>query len=232
GVAGVQVYKNTIDYARKKGMLSIADVKRNDIGSTAAYYSAAYLGRVKIGGKEYAPFDGDFATLNGYLGDDGLIPFLDDCKKYDKGFFSLVKTSNPSSSQIQNLVLSKDGNKKEMTVFEAMGQLLEKLGSDNIGKYGYSRAGAVVGATHPKEAEILRAQMPHTFFLVPGYGAQGGSAKDLKVFFDKNNRGAIINNSRGLICAYKSEKFKGMRFDKACYAAAEEMREALQKAIY
>ncbi|MCL2555588.1 MAG: orotidine-5'-phosphate decarboxylase [Firmicutes bacterium] len=229
GVAGMQVYKNTLDYARKNGMYSIADVKRNDIGSTAGFYSKAYLGKIKIGDKEYTPFEGDFATINGYLGEDGLIPFIDDCKKYDKGIFVLVKTSNPSSSQIQNLEVK---GVEYKTVYENMAGLLNKLGESTRGKYGYSDVGAVVGATHPNEAEILRNTFKNIFFLVPGYGAQGGTAKDLKCFFDKDKHGAIINNSRGLICAYKMDKYKGMEFDKACYAAAVDMREELYKSIY
>ena len=229
GAAGMIAFKNTLSYAKSKGLVTIADVKRNDIGSTAECYSKAFLGKTKIGGKEFSAFDSDFATVNGYLGEDGIIPFVSDCKAHDKGIFVLCKTSNPSSSQLQNLRVKDDG---EPAIFEKMGALIEQWGADTRGKFGYSKVGAVVGATHPREAEILRAQMPHTFFLVPGYGAQGGTAADLKVFFDKNARGAIVNNSRGLLCAYRQDKYKGMDFAAACYAAANDMREALYKVLY
>lgn len=226
GIPGMEAFKNTLLYAKAKGLVTIADIKRNDIGSTAGCYAKAYLGKTMINGKEFCAFESDFATVNGYLGEDGISPFVAECKAHNKGIFVLAKTSNPSSAQLQNLTVA-HGENAGKTIFEVMGGLIEKWGADNRGTYGYSRVGAVVGATHPKEAAILRELMPHTFFLVPGYGAQGGTAADLKVCFDQKGRGAIVNSSRGIICAYKSEKYKGMDFAAAAYAAAVDMREDL-----
>jgi len=226
GVEGLRAFENTLKYASQKGLIVIGDVKRNDIGSTASCYSKAYLGGIKVNDKTFIPFPCDYITVNGYLGEDGIKPFVEDVVGNDKGIFVLVKTSNPSSGQIQNKVF--EGGR---SLYETMGGLVEEWGSQTIGKYGYSAVGAVVGATHPKEAEILRSLMPHTLFLVPGYGAQGGTANDLKVCFDVNKRGAIVNSSRGIITAYK-KKFAGMKFDDAARAAAIEMQEDLYKAIY
>ncbi len=226
GTEGMRAFEETIAMAKKCGLSVIADVKRNDIGSTAACYSSAYLGRTKVGNKFFTPFESDFMTVNGYLGIDGIEPFLKDCVERDKGIFVLVKTSNPSSGQIQDK-LFENGE----TLYESMGALVEEWGNSSRGKYGYSDVGAVVGATHPMQAERLREKMPHTFFLVPGYGAQGGKADDLKVCFDKHGRGAIVNSSRGIICAYKSEKYRGMSVGAAAAAAAIDMREDICKAI-
>lgn len=225
GVDGWKAFRDTIDYARKRGLIVIGDVKRNDIGSTAACYSKAYLSGVKVGDKQFTPFDCDYITVNGYLGEDGIKPFVDDIEKNDKGIFVLVKTSNPSSGQLQNKVF--EGGK---TLYETMGELVELWGSDSVGKSGYSAVGAVVGATHPAEAEILRKIMPHTFFLVPGYGAQGGTAAQLKCCFDANGRGAIVNSSRGIITAYKKPEYSD-DYAQAAREAAEVMREDLYKAI-
>ena len=165
-------------------------------------------------------------TVNGYLGFDGIKPFIEDIKKYDKSIFALVKTSNPSSGEFQNLKLE---NGK--FIYEQMGELVSEWGKDTIGKYGYSDVGAVVGATHPEEAERLRKQLSHTFFLIPGYGAQGGSAKMLKVCFDKNGLGGVVNSSRGIICAYKDVHYSGMNYADAARAACIDMQQDLAGVI-
>ncbi|HEY8443309.1 MAG TPA: orotidine-5'-phosphate decarboxylase [Clostridia bacterium] len=226
GVAGMKAFAYTLAYAKQKGMITIADVKRNDIGSTASAYSKAFFGGVEIKGKRLVGFEADFVTVNGYLGSDGLKPFIKDCEKHDKGIFVLVKTSNPSSAELQDRTLS-DGK----TFYELVGELVRDLGKDLVGEYGYSKVGAVVGATHPKQAKVLRELFPSVFFLVPGYGAQGGTAEDLKVCFDQNGLGAIVNSSRGIICAYQKDKYKGMHYAEAALQACIEMREDLNKVI-
>ena len=198
GAAGVRAFLNTVAYAKEKGLIVIADCKRNDIGSTAARYSAAYLGETSLGNEKVSVAGCDFLTVNAYLGTDGVQPFLDDCKAFDRGLFILVKTSNPSSGELQDLKLA-DGR----TVYECMGDMVEGWGSDMVGRYGYSAVGAVVGATHPAEAKILRERLKHTFFLIPGYGAQGGKAEMLKNCFDARGLGGVVNNSRGILTAYK-----------------------------
>ena len=219
GLAGLKAFEKTLVYAKKKGLFVITDVKRNDIGSTAGCYSAAYIGSASVNGKEFTPFPSDFITVNGYLGSDGIVPFLKDCKKNDKGIFVLVKTSNPSSGQLQDKKFESGE-----TLYESMGDCVEEWGADSIGKYGYSDVGAVVGATHPSQAETLRKRLKHTFFLIPGYGAQGGTADDLSVCFDENGIGGIVNSSRGIICAYKADKYKGMEYAEAARAAAVDMQ--------
>ena len=223
GAAGVQAFFDTCRYAKDKGLVVIADCKRNDIGSTAARYSAAYLGTTELGGEKVALGACDFLTVNGYLGTDGIAPFLEDCKQYDKGIFVLVKTSNPSSGELQNLTLA-DGR----TVFECMGDMVEGWGKDSIGKYGYSAVGAVVGATHPEEAKILRERLPHTFFLIPGYGAQGGNAEMLKSCFAAGGMGGVVNNSRGILCAYKK---RGGTYYEAARAACLDMQADLASVL-
>ncbi len=219
GAAGVAAFLATVAYAKEKGLFVIADCKRNDIGSTAARYSAAYLGETALGDKTVRVAGCDFLTVNAYLGTDGVTPFLDDCKKFDTGLFILVKTSNPSSGELQDLKLA-DGR----TVYECMGDMVEGWGAEFVGKYGYSAIGAVVGATHPAEAKILRDRLAHTFFLVPGYGAQGGNAEMLKNCFDKNGLGGIVNNSRGILCAYKKN---GGTYYEAARAACIAMQKDL-----
>ena len=174
------------------------------------------MGETEIGEKKAQAFPSDILTVNGYLGTDGIAPFTEDCKKYDKGVFVLVKTSNPSSGELQNLKLA-DGR----TVYECMGDMVELWGEGTVGKYGYSAVGAVVGATHPEEAAVLRARLPHTFFLIPGYGAQGGNAEMLKCCFHKGGMGGIVNNSRGILCAYKK---KGGSYFEAARQACLEMK--------
>ena len=223
GIAGMKAFAGTVKYARKSGMVVIADAKRNDIGSTAEDYSTAFLGKHSLGKSE---FSSDFLTVNGYLGFDGIKPFAEDCKKNKKGIFVLVKTSNPSGVELQNKTLA-DGKK----VYEQMAELVNAWGADTIGKYGYSNVGAVVGATYPEEAERLRKAFPSMFFLVPGYGAQGGTAADAAVNFDANGLGAIVNSSRAILTAYKKDKYKGLSFDQAAREAAFEMKEDLGKFV-
>ena len=225
GYQGMKAFKQTVDYAKSKGMIVIADVKRNDIGSTAGCYSKAYLSGVEEKKKKIIAFDSDYITVNGYLGSDGILPFVKDCKENDKGLFILVKTSNPTSGELQDKKFE-NGN----TLYEEMGDLVEKWGSELIGKYGYSSIGAVVGATHREQAEIIRKRNPHTFFLIPGYGAQGGKAEDLAVCFE-NGIGGIVNSSRGILCAYKKDKYQGMDYAKAARQASIDMREDLNSAI-
>lgn len=226
GPDGMRTFAETVKYAGKKGMLVMTDAKRNDIGATAECYAKAYLGETVVGDKAYTAFDSDFLTVNGYLGSDGIKPFLGWMQKRDKGIFVLVKTSNKSSGELQDLKLE---NGK--TVYEYMGSLVEEWGKDSIGKYGYSAVGAVVGATHPAQAEILRKEMPHTFFLIPGYGAQGGTADDLKVCFNRDGLGGIVNSSRGILCAYKQEKYAGRSYFEAARQACVDMKNDLNRAI-
>ncbi|MBW3080839.1 orotidine-5'-phosphate decarboxylase [Bifidobacterium saguinibicoloris] len=193
GPAGVDVYTMTCEYAAQQGLYVLADAKRGDIGSTAAAYA-----RMLTGVEGHDPWHVDAVTVNPYLGTDGITPFVDAAKQTDKDLFVLVRTSNPSSSELQMLDLA-DGSK----VYEHVADLVEGWGADTIGSHGYSRVGAVVGATHPEEGKALRARMPHTFFLVPGYGAQGGTAADVRGMFDKDGSGAIVNSSRGIIGAWR-----------------------------
>ena len=230
GIPGLEAFKETCKYAKEKGMIVIADIKRGDIGSTAQGYSNAFLGKTKIGDHEESIFDVDFVTVNPYMGTDCVKPFIEDCKKYDKGIFILVKTSNPSSGELQDLKLE---NGKE--VYMQVADLVEKWGEDLVGKYGYSSVAAVVGATYPEQLEQIRSKAPHTYFLIPGYGAQGGKAEDIALGFDKNGLGGIVNASRSLMCAYKSEIWKNQfteeEYAKATRAEALRMKEELQTAI-
>ena len=200
GWQGVKALADTIAYAQSKGMFVMTDGKRNDIGTTMEAYAAAHLGTTVVDGEEISAFGADALTVNGYLGSDGIRPLMDICRKKDKGIFVLVKTSNPSSGELQDLKLE-DG----VTVYEQMGKMCERWGEELPGKYGYSGVGAVVGATYPDQLAEMRAKAPHTFFLVPGYGAQGGGAEDAKNAFDQNGLGAIINSSRGIMCAWKKQ---------------------------
>lgn len=230
GVEGINAFKETCQYASQKGMVVIADIKRGDIGSTAAGYSNAYLGKTPLFDKEEAIFDVDFVTINPYLGIDGVKPFIEDCKKYGKGMFIIDKTSNPSSGELQDLKLENG-----RTIYEEVATLIEKWGEDFIGEYGYSSVSSVVGATYPEQLESLRKLAPHTFFLIPGYGAQGGKAEDIALGFDKNGIGGIVNASRSLMCAYKKEEwkaqFKEEEFASATRAEAIRMRDELNSAI-
>ena len=230
GLEGMKVFEETCRYAKEKGMIVMADIKRGDIGSTSQAYSNAFLGRTKIGEKEEKIYDVDFVTLNPYMGIDSVKPFIEDCKKYNKGAFIIVKTSNPSSGELQDLKLE---NGEE--VYTRVAKLVEEWGADLVGKYGYSSISAVVGATYPKQLQDLRKIVPHTFFLIPGYGAQGGKAEDIALGFDKDGIGGIVNSSRGLMCAYKSDlwkdKYTEEDFTKATRAEAIRMRDELNSAI-
>ena len=230
GVEGIKLYKEMIDYCKEKGMIVMADVKRGDIGSTSAGYSKAYLGKNIINEKEEAIFDVDFATVNPYMGSDCVMPFVEDCKKYDKGIFVLVKTSNKSSGELQDLK-TEDGEE----IYKKVAKLVNKWGEELIGKYGYSSVSSVVGATYPKQLQELRELMPHSYFLIPGYGAQGGKAEDIALGFDKNGLGGIVNATRSLMCAYKSDlwkdKFKEEDYAQATRAEAIRMRDELNQAI-
>ena len=214
GIPGIKAFKETCLYAKQKGMIVIADIKRGDIGSTAQGYSNAYLGKTSIGDREETIFDIDFATVNPYMGSDCIMPFVEDCKKYNKGIFVLVKTSNKSSGEIQDLK-AEDGEE----IYKKVAKLVNQWGRDLIGEYGYSSVSCVVGATYPKQLKELREIMPHSYFLIPGYGAQGGKAEDIALGFDKNGLGGIVNASRSLMCAYKSDLWKD-KFSEEDYAMA------------
>ena len=223
GPYGIMALQKTCEYAKSKGMYVILDGKRNDIGSTAAAYSAAYLGTVKTGETEHKPFDADALTVNAYLGSDGIKPFIETAVKYDKAIFALVKTSNPSAGELQDRML--DGAN---TVYMAVGSLMEEISNHTIDKHGYTCVGAVVGATYPEEAKLLREKLKHTFFLVPGYGAQGGSAETAANAFDKNGKGAIVNSSRAIIAAWKKSSGD---YKAAAREEALKMRDELQKVL-
>ena len=229
GPDGIECFRKTCSYAKEKGMLIIADIKRGDIGSTAAGYSNAYIGKTSFGDEEKALYDIDFVTVNPYLGIDGVKPFIEDMKKYDKGIFILVKTSNPSSSELQDLMLEEG-----ITVYEKVASLVDEWGKELVGEYGYSSVGAVVGATHPKQLKELREKMPNSFFLIPGYGAQGGKAEDIALGF-RDSIGGIVNASRSLMCAYKKDEYKEKyteeEYGKATREEAIKMRDELNKAI-
>ena len=201
GIEGVKAFKKTVDYCHEKGLVVIGDVKRGDIGSTSEAYAVGHLGKVKVGSQQFAGFDEDFATVNPYLGSDGIKPFIKVCKEENKGLFILVKTSNPSSGEFQDRLI--DGR----PLYEWVGEQVDAWGKEHMGD-SYSYIGAVVGATYPEQGKVLRKLMPKTFILVPGYGAQGGKGKDLVHFFNEDGLGAIVNSSRGIIAAYKQEKYK------------------------
>ena len=230
GVEGIKLYKEMIEYCKSKNMIVMADVKRGDIGSTSAGYSKAYLGKNIINEQEEGIFDVDFATVNPYMGSDCVMPFVDDCKKFNKGIFVLVKTSNKSSGELQDLK-TEDGEE----IYKKVAKLVNQWGEELIGENGYSSVSAVVGATYPKQLKELRELMPHSYFLIPGYGAQGGKAEDIALGFDSNGLGGIVNATRSLMCAYKSDrwkdKFKEEEYAKATRAEAIRMRDELIKEI-
>lgn len=216
GIEGLMAYKKTVAYCQDKGLLVIGDAKRGDIGSTSAAYATAHIGKIQVGSNLLTGFGTDFLTVNPYLGTDGVKPFVDVCTKEDKGLFVLVKTSNPSSGEFQDQLIN--------------GRPLYELVADKVVEWGqasmdgaYSNVGAVVGATYPEMSRILRKLMPNTYFLVPGYGAQGGTAEDLKHCFNEDGLGAIVNSSRGIIAAYKQEQYKTF--------GAEHFAEASRQAV-
>ena len=227
GIPGLVTFKKTVDYCRENGLIVIGDIKRGDIGSTSASYAVGHLGGVKIGDTIYHGFNEDFATVNPYLGSDGVKPFINVCNLEDKGIFVLVKTSNPSSGEFQDRLI--DGR----PLYEIVGEMVEEWGKESMDG-AYSNVGAVVGATYPEMGKVLRQIMPHAYILVPGYGAQGGTGKDLVHFFDKDGLGAIVNSSRGIIAAWKSDKytrFADGNVGEAARAAALDMKADIASAL-
>ena len=227
GIEGLKAYKKTIDYCKSKDLVVIGDIKRGDIGSTSAAYAAGHLGKVQVGSKCYVPFDEDFATVNPYLGSDGVKPFIEVCQEEGKGLFILVKTSNPSSGEFQDQLVN------GRPLYELVGEKVAEWGEEHMGDT-YSYIGAVVGATYPEMGAALRKLMPKTFILVPGYGAQGGQGKDLVNFFNEDGLGAIVNSSRGIIAAYKQEKYASFgaeSFGDASRAAVEDMAADIRQAL-
>ena len=229
GIPGVIAYKKTVDYAHEKGLVVISDVKRGDIGSTSQSYAYAHIGEVTIEYegelRKHTPFDGDFATVNPYLGSDGINPFINVCNESDRGIFILVKTSNPSSGEFQDKVL--EGRK----LYEEVATKVNEWGKELIGTHGYSDVGAVVGATYPEIGKELRKIMPNTYFLVPGYGAQGATGADLKEYFNEDGLGAIISSSRGIIAAYTKPEYAEFKddFTKAARQAVIDMNNDLSE---
>ena len=228
GIPGLIAYKKTVEYCKSKDLVVIGDIKRGDIGSTSAAYAVGHLGQVQVGSKKYAGFDEDFATVNPYLGSDGVKPFMDVCKEEKKGIFVLVKTSNPSSGEFQDRQI--DGK----PLYEIVAEKVAEWGEDVMGE-DYSYVGAVVGATYPEMGAALRKIMPKNYILVPGYGAQGGTGKDLAPFFNEDGLGAIVNSSRGIICAYQKdpykEKFSPVDYADASRQAVLDMKEDLKNAF-
>ena len=227
GIEGMIAYKETVDYAKSKGLVVIGDVKRGDIGSTSAVYAVGHLGKVQVGSQLLGGFLEDFATVNPYLGIDGIQPFIDVCKKENKGIFVLVKTSNPSSGEFQDQLIN------GTPLYELVGQKVAQWG-EQVMEDGYSLVGAVVGATYPEMGKALRKIMPHTLILVPGYGAQGGQAKDLAPYFNEDGLGALISSSRGIIAAYKQEKYSKFGeegFADAARQAVLDMKEDLKQVL-
>lgn len=227
GIPGVIAFKKTVDYCKEKGLVVIGDVKRGDIGSTSEAYAVGHLGKAQVGEKYYYGFDEDFVTVNPYLGSDGVKPFIKVCQEEKKGIFVLVKTSNPSSGELQDRLV--DGK----PIYELVGEQVAAWGEECMGD-GYSYVGAVVGATYPEQGRILRKVMPKAFILVPGYGAQGGKGADLLHFFNEDGLGAIVNSSRGIIAAYQQEKYAGYgaaNYADASRAAVLDMREDIAQAL-
>lgn len=226
GWQGVKTFAETVAYAKEKGMYVIADGKRNDIGTTMEAYAAAHLGLTAVEDESISAFGSDALTVNGYLGSDGITPLIQVCKEQDKGIFVLVKTSNPSSGELQDMELQAGE-----TVYNRMGGMCEQWGEALASSYGYSGVGAVVGATYPQQLAELRAKLKHTFFLVPGYGAQGGGARDVAGAFDENGIGAVINSSRGIMCAWKAEQCAETDYAQAARREAMRMCEDIKSAV-
>ena len=227
GIEGMIAFKKTVDYCKEKDLVVIGDIKRGDIGSTSEAYAVGHLGKVQVGSNSFYGFDEDFATVNPYLGSDGVKPFMKVCAEEKKGIFVLVKTSNPSSGEFQDRLV--DGK----PLYEIVGAQVDAGGSELMGD-SYSYVGAVVGATYPEMGKVLRDIMPKAYILVPGYGAQGGKGKDLVHFFNKDGLGAIVNSSRGIIAAYQQEQYKSfgdMNFADASRQAVIDMREDIRSAL-
>lgn len=236
GLPGLQAFARTVEYCKSKGLIVIGDVKRGDIGSTSAAYAAAHLGKVTVGENTFSAFDEDICTVNPYLGSDGVMPFVKECAACGKGIFVLVKTSNPSSGEFQDRMVAADDG-RTVPIYELVGRKVDEWASDPalIGESGYSEVGAVVGATYPQMGERLRAIMPKSFILVPGYGAQGGTGKDLVPFFREDGLGAIVNSSRGIIAAYKkapyADRFGSEGFADAAREAVLDMKKDIEQAL-
>lgn len=227
GIPGLVAFQKTVKYCKEKGLVVIGDIKRGDIGSTSEAYAVGHLGKVAVGDKEYYGFDEDFATVNPYLGSDGVKPFIKVCKEEKKGIFVLVKTSNPSSGEFQDRLV------EGKPLYEIVGEQVAAWGAECMGD-SYSYVGAVVGATYPEQGKILREIMPKAFILVPGYGAQGGKGSDLVHFFNQDGLGAIINSSRGIIAAYQQEKYAkygAQGYADASRAAVLDMKEDIAQAL-
>ncbi len=225
GWRGMKALEEITTYAKSKDLFVIADVKRGDIGTTATAYSEAWLGSTQVGSTSCPVFDADCVTLNGYMGSDAVKPFLEDCTKRDKCAFVLAKTSNPSSKELQDIVAG------DRLVYTVMGDLIQRWGQGTEGRYGYQALGAVVGATHPSVLKELRRRLDRTFFLVPGYGAQGGTAADVRSAFDELGRGAIVNASRSIMCAWQKTGKDGSDYQDAARAAAEKMRDEIKRYV-
>lgn len=228
GIEGLKAFKKTCNYAKKKGLVIIGDIKRGDIGSTSEAYAIGHVGKVTIGNHSFSPFTEDFITVNPYLGSDGVKPFIKVCKEENKGMFILVKTSNPSSGEFQDQLVN------GTPLYEIVANKVAEWGADHMGD-DYSYVGAVVGATYPEMGAALRKLMPKNYILVPGYGAQGGKGKDLAPFFNEDGLGAIVNSSRGIICAYKqaayADKFGPDNYADASRQAVLDMKEDLKNAF-
>lgn len=214
GIPGMMAYQKTVDYCQEKGLIVIGDVKRGDIGSTSAAYAVGHIGSVKVGDHVCTGFNTDFITVNPYLGTDGVKPFVDVCNQEDRGLFILVKTSNPSSGEFQDQLI------QGRPLYELVAEKVVEWGEASMDGV-YSNVGAVVGATYPQMSKSLRKLMPKTYFLVPGYGAQGGTAEDLKHCFNEDGLGAIVNSSRGIIAAYKQEKYSKFGADRFAEASRQ-----------
>ena len=225
GWRGMKALEEVIAYAKEKDLFVIADVKRGDIGTTAAAYSQAWLGTTQVGDASCPVFDADCVTLNGYMGSDSIKPFLNDCTQRDKCAFVLAKTSNPSSMELQDIVAG------DRLVYTVMGDLIQRWGQGTEGKYHYQALGAVVGATHPSVLKELRYRLDKVFFLVPGYGAQGGTAADVRYAFDELGRGAVVNASRSIMCAWQKTGKDGADYQEAARAAAEQMRDEIRQYV-
>lgn len=229
GIPGLKAFKKTVKYAQKKGLVVIGDVKRGDIGSTSKAYATGHLGKISLGENTFTPFGEDFATVNPYLGTDGIKPFIESCNEFNKGIFILVKTSNPSSGEFQDRILQDTGK----PLYEEVGAKVAQWAEESMDG-DYSNVGAVVGATYPEMGKILRDIMPKSYILVPGYGAQGGKGSDLKPFFNADGLGAVVNSSRGIIAAYKQEKYAQYgeaNFADAARAAVIDMREDIKAGV-
>ncbi len=236
GVPGMAAFKKTIDYCHEKDLVVIGDVKRGDIGSTSEAYAVGHLGKVQVGSSSYSGFDEDFVTVNPYLGSDGVNPFIKVCREEKKGIFVLVKTSNPSSGELQDRLVRDEKHSVDRPVYEIVGEQVAAWGNDCMPEEGeYSYIGAVVGATYPEQGRVLRRLMPNAFILVPGYGAQGGRGADLAHFFHKDGLGAIVNSSRGIIAAYQQEMYSHYgekAYADASRAAVLAMREDIMSALH